>query len=73
MSEETKFLLMSLVDKMVYLVMNEYKLSMSQALDLVYTSETYSKIEDLETGLYYQSAAYNFNLLKHEIAYGKIV
>ena len=64
---------MSLVDKMVYLVMNEYKLSMSQALDLVYTSETYSKIEDLETGLYYQSAAYNFNLLKHEIAYGKIV
>ena len=73
MSEETKFLLMSVVDKMVYLVMNEYKLSMSQALDLVYTSETYSKIEDLETGLYYQSAAYNFNLLKHEIAYGKIV
>ena len=73
MSEETKFLLMSLVDKMVYLVMNEYKLSMSQALDLVYTSETYSKIEDLETVLYYQSAAYNFNLLKHEIAYGKIV
>ncbi|MDD6780664.1 MAG: hypothetical protein PUD94_06630 [Prevotellaceae bacterium] len=73
MSEETKFLLMSLVDKMVYLVMNEYKMSMSQALDLVYTSETYSKIEDLETGLYYQSAAYNFNLLKHEIAYGKIV
>ena len=73
MSEETKFLLMSLVDKMVYLVMNEYKLSMSQALDLVYTSEMYSKIEDLETGLYYQSAAYNFNLLKHEIAYGKIV
>lgn len=73
MSEETKFLLMSLVDKMVYLVMNEYKMSMSQALDLVYTSETYSKIEDLETGLYYQSAAYNFNLLKHEIAYGEIV
>lgn len=73
MSEEKKFLLMSLVDKMVYLVMNEYKMSMSQALDLVYTSETYSKIEDLETGLYYQSAAYNFNLLKHEIAYGKIV
>ena len=73
MSEETKFLLMSLVDKMVYLVMNEYNMSMTQALDLVYRSETYSKIEDLETGLYYQSAAYNFNLLKHEIAYGKIV
>ncbi len=73
MSEETKFLLMSLVDKMVYLVMNEYNMSMTQALDLVYSSETYSKIEDLDTGLYYQSAAYNFNLLKHEIAYGKIV
>jgi len=27
---------------------------------------------DLETGLYYQSPAYNYGLLKHEIDYGKI-
>ena len=27
---------------------------------------------DLETGLYYQSAKYNYELLRHEIKYGKI-
>ena len=73
MSEEAKFLLMSLVDKMACMAMEEYNMSMAEALDLVFRSETYSKIEDLQTGLYYQSAAYNFNLLKHEVAYGKIL
>ena len=64
---------MSLVDKMACMAMEEYNMSMAEALDLVFRSETYSKIEDLQTGLYYQSAAYNFNLLKHEVAYGKIL
>lgn len=73
MSEEAKFLLMSLVDKMACMAMEEYNMSMAEALDLVLRSETYSKIEDLQTGLYYQSAAYNFSLLKHEVAYGKIL
>lgn len=73
MSEEAKFLLMSLVDKMACMAMEEYNMSMAEALDLVLRSETYSKIEDLQTGLYYQSAAYNFNLLKHEVAFGKIL
>lgn len=73
MSEEAKFLLMSLVDKMACMAMEEYNMSMAEALDLVFRSETYSKIEDLQTGLYYQSAAYNFSLLKHEVAYGKIL
>lgn len=30
------------------------------------------KIMDLETGLYYQSALYNYNLLRRELTLGKI-
>ncbi len=30
------------------------------------------KIIDIETGLYYQSASYNYNLLRREIMLGKI-
>ena len=43
------------------------------ALDIVYNSEVYEKLVDLETGLYYQSPAYCYEYLKHELKYGQIV
>ena len=45
---------------------------MIEALDIVYNSQTYEKINDLATGLYYQSSGYNYDMLKHELKYGKV-
>ncbi|MBR4153741.1 MAG: hypothetical protein IKT96_00110 [Paludibacteraceae bacterium] len=72
MTTETKFLISILVEKLTIQVMNDYNLSEAEALDLIYNSQLYEKILDLETGLYYQSAGYNYELLKSEIEYGKI-
>lgn len=72
MSEQTKFLIDSLVEQLALWAMRDYRLSMVEALQLVFNSQLYEKLIDLETGLYYQSAAYNYGLLKHEIDYGKI-
>lgn len=72
MSEQTKFLIDSLVEQLALWAMRDYRLSMVEALHLVFNSQLYEKVIDLETGLYYQSAAYNYGLLKHEIDYGKI-
>ena len=72
MSEQTKFLIDSLVEQLALWAMRDYRLSMVEALQLVFNSQLYEKVIDLETGLYYQSAAYNYGLLKHEIDYGKI-
>ena len=72
MSEETKFLIDSLVEQMALWVMDDYHLSMIDALQLVYNPQLYEKITDVETGLFYQSVAYNYRLLKHEIAYGTL-
>ena len=72
MTTETKFLISVLVEKLTIQVMNDYNLSEAEALDLIYNSQLYEKILDLETGLYYQSANYNYELLKSEIEYGKI-
>ena len=72
MSEQTKFLIDSLVEQLALWAMRAYRLSMVEALQLVFNSQLYEKVIDLETGLYYQSAAYNYGLLKHEIDYGKI-
>ena len=72
MSDETRFLIDALVERLTLLVMEEYKLSVTEALNLVYNSQLYEKVVDVETGLYYQSALYNYNLLRREITLGKI-
>ena len=72
MSNETQFLIDSLVEHLTLRVMEEYGLSITEALSLVYNSQLYEKIVDVETGLYYQSASYNYNLLRREIVLGKI-
>ena len=72
MTIETKFLISVLIEKLTIKAMEDYNLSEAEALDLIYNSQLYEKILDLETGLYYQSASYNYELLKSEIEYGKI-
>ena len=72
MSNETQFLIDSLVERLTLRVMEEYGLSITEALSLVYNSQLYEKIVDVETGLFYQSSSYNYNLLRREIMLGKI-
>lgn len=43
-----------------------------EAMDIVYNSQLYEKIIDTDTGLYPQSAGYNFELLKKEMLTGKL-
>lgn len=47
-------------------------LSMEQALSMVFNSETYQKVLEDETRLYYQSAKYVFSYLQQELETGKI-
>jgi hypothetical protein len=52
--------------------MEEFGYSITEAMDVVYHSQIYDKILDLETGLYYQSACYNYELLRNELLTGKV-
>ena len=72
MTKETKFLIDNLTKNLVLLVMEEFKYSITEAMDVVYNSQLYEKILDLETGLYYQSAGYNYELLRNELLTGKV-
>lgn len=67
-----KFLIDSLVEDMAKYLMEEKSLSLIDALDTIYNSQTYEKITDLSTGLYFHSSDYNYNLLQHEMKYGKV-
>lgn len=62
-----------LVKDLVLKLMEEHKLSISDALDAVYNSDTYEKILDLGTGLFAQSTVYVYAILQRELKEGKIV
>lgn len=72
MSRES-FMIEELVKDLVLKLMEEQRMSITDALDTVYNSDTYEKILDLGTGLYSQSTAYVFDILKRELKEGKIV
>ena len=59
------------IKDMAMWLMEDFKYSLEEALDCVYNSELFEKLQDLETGLYYQSSGYNYELLKEEIKYGQ--
>ena len=69
---QTTFMIEELVKELTLRLMDEQGLTMKQALDTVYNSETYTKIIDLRTGLFSQSTAYVYSILETEILTGKI-
>lgn len=46
---------------------DEFHFSPEEALDSLYTSETFERLQDNESGLYYQSAGYVYSFLSNEI------
>jgi len=59
-------------DIISYLVEDD-NMSIEQAMRKLYNSTLFEKLSDIETGLYRESSAYVYSLLKDEMAYGKFV
>ena len=54
-------------------IMEDSKATMTEAMQSLYCSETFAKLNDIETGLYLESSPYVYDIYKTEKAYGKIV
>ena len=52
--------------------MDERGLTLHEALDTVYNSDTYAKLMNPATGLYFQSPVYIYSYLDKELATGKM-
>lgn len=50
----------------------DYSLSVDEALNTLYNSDTYAKLSTPETGLYFQSSLYVYSILKEELTSGKL-
>ncbi len=54
------------------MLMERRGMSMTSALDTLYNSETYEKLSNPRSGLYFQSPGYVYDFLDKEIEYGKM-
>ena len=72
MNREVEFVIEELVKELALRLMDERGLTMKQALDSIYNSETYTKVLDLRTGLYSQSTAYVYSFLENELLTGRL-
>jgi hypothetical protein len=68
-----EYLMEGITADIIYFLTEEEKLPVKEAMRTVFYSVLYEKLNDPETGLYQESSAYNYELLKDEIKYGKFV
>ena len=66
-----KYMVEALAADIAELLSNDFEMSVSEALDTLYNSDTYAKLINRATGLYFQSTQYVYSFLKNELATGR--
>lgn len=61
-----------LSSEIIRILMEEWQYNMTQAMEIYYNSDTFERLSDLTTGLYYQSAGYVYDFLKKELTTGQV-
>ncbi len=72
MNECTARDLIVMLSEEIVMLSEEYQIAPSEAMDILYNSETYAKLKDPKTGLYFQSPAYIYGYLDKEIKQGSL-
>lgn len=73
MKDEKELMKYDMVTKLALLLIEDGKASaMGDALDTVINSETYQRLMDDKSALYYQSPRYVYDFLLNEIVTGKM-
>ena len=60
-----------MVTDLLAVLMEDRKMSMQDAMLLLYNSDTFGRLLDPESGLYYQSVGYVMDCLDNELTTGK--
>lgn len=71
--EEINFMIEEISKELILLLVEERRMEMREALDTLYTSDTYARLIDTKNGLYTQSTAYIYECLEQELLTGKMM
>jgi len=69
---EFKYMVECLERDLVASLVEKENMELETALDTLYSSDTYSALNDPATGLYYQSPGYVYDYLNQEMHTGKM-
>ncbi len=67
-----KYLKEALAVDLAELLSHDFGLSVAKALEVLYNSQTYNKLTDPKTGLYFQSPGYVYSFLRSEMMTGSM-
>ena len=70
--EQILFLKDDLCTELAGYLVDDYHYTPQEAIDVLYTSETFERLQDDSTGLYYQSPGYVYSFLLNELKTAKV-
>ena len=68
MSGKEIFMIETLTREMIARLMEERSITMREAMEILYKSNTYAALNNTKTGLYFQSPAYLYDNLMQELS-----
>lgn len=72
MNKRMQYLVEGITKDIIVYLMEDNGYDLSTALKEFYNSETFAKLSDEATGLYIESSAYVYEILKEELKYGRL-
>ena len=54
--------------ELIQILMEKYSYTLEKAMDTLYNSETFARLQNADTGLYYQSPGYVYSFLNSELS-----
>ena len=64
---QIEFMIEELSSEIIQMLMEEWGYDMTQAMDIYYNSDTFERLINPATGLYYKSGVYVYDFLKKDI------
>ena len=71
--EKLNYLVECITQDLIQYLIEDNNISMEEAMDIVYKSKTFEKLNDFGTHLYYESSSYVYEYLKEELASKNII
>lgn len=68
--EQIEMMKEDLSAELIELLMKDWHYSQIEALEVLYNSDTFERLQDKRTGWYYQSAGYVYSFLQQELTMG---
>jgi hypothetical protein len=66
-SSQIKIMQEDMYADLIQLLIEKHGYTVEKAMDILYNSDTFARLQDANTGLYYQSPGYVYSFLNNEL------